>query len=47
MDHLGGAPPVGAATFAVQFAVARELLKAGVGVVLEGAFLSRSDRYHY
>jgi len=38
MDHLGGAPLVGAAAFAVQFAVARELLKAGVGVVLEGAF---------
>ena len=38
LDHLDGAPPVDAAAFAVQFAVARELLKAGVGVVLEGAF---------
>jgi SAM-dependent methyltransferase/predicted kinase len=38
MDHLGGAPAVGAATFSVQFAVARQLLEAGVGLILEGAF---------
>jgi predicted kinase len=38
MDHLGGGPPVGTAAFAVQFAVARELLSAGIGLVLEGAF---------
>jgi hypothetical protein len=38
MDHLGGAPPVGAAAFSVQFAMARELLKSGVGIILEGPF---------
>jgi len=38
MDHLGGAPAVGAAAFAVEFAIARELLKSEIGVVLEGAF---------
>lgn len=43
MDHLGGAPEVGAAAFAVQFAIARELLRAGSGLVLEGAFF-RSQR---
>ncbi len=40
MDHLGGSPSVGAATFAVQFVVARELLRAGVGIILEGAFFA-------
>ena len=38
MDHVGGGPGVGAAAFAVQFAIARELLRAGAGLVLEGAF---------
>ncbi len=38
MDHLGGAPAVGAAAFAVQFAMARELLESGVGLILEGPF---------
>jgi predicted kinase len=38
MDHLGGEPRVGSAAFAVQFAVARELLASGNGLVLEGAF---------
>ena len=38
MDHLGGAPAVGAAAFAVEFAIARELLKSEIGVILEGAF---------
>jgi predicted kinase len=38
MDHFGGAPPVGAAAFDVQFAVARELLQAGTPFILEGAF---------
>ncbi len=38
MDQLGGAPAVGAAAFAVQFAMARELLASGVGIILEGAF---------
>lgn len=37
MDHTGG-PGVGAAAFAVQFAIARELLGSGVGIILEGAF---------
>jgi hypothetical protein len=31
---------VGAAAFAVQFAIARELLSAGVGIILEGPFFS-------
>jgi predicted kinase len=44
MDHLGNAPGVGAASFAVQFAVARQLLVSGVSIVLEGAFLrNRSE----
>jgi hypothetical protein len=38
MDHAGGAPNLGAAAFAVQFAVARELLNSGAGLVLEGPF---------
>lgn len=38
MDHVGGGPKVGAAAFAVQFAIARELLRSGVGLILEGAF---------
>ncbi|HLZ93845.1 MAG TPA: AAA family ATPase [Candidatus Dormibacteraeota bacterium] len=38
MDHLGGAPEVGRAAFAVQFAVAKSLLESGDGLVLEGAF---------
>lgn len=38
MDKLGGAPAVGAATFSVQFAIARELLQSGVAIILEGAF---------
>lgn len=37
-DHVGAAPNLGAAAFAVQFAIARELLEAGSGLVLEGAF---------
>jgi predicted kinase len=37
MDHLGNAPG-GAASFAVQFAIARQLLVSGVSIVLEGAF---------
>ncbi|MGH7762092.1 MAG: AAA family ATPase [Candidatus Dormibacteraceae bacterium] len=37
MDHLGGSPAVGAAAFAAQFAIAHELLRAGVGIILEGA----------
>ncbi len=41
MDHLGGAPTVGKAAFAVQVAVARELLTSGVGVILEGAFFGK------
>ena len=40
MDHLGGSPEVGAAAFAVQFAIARALLVAGMDVILEGAFFS-------
>lgn len=40
MDHLGGSPAVGAAAFAVQFAMAHELLRAGVGIILEGAFFA-------
>ena len=40
MDHLGGAPAVGAAAFAVQFAIARELLASGVGIILEGPFFA-------
>lgn len=38
MDHLGGEPPVGAASFDVLFAVAKELLRAGTSFVLEAAF---------
>jgi predicted kinase len=38
MDHAAGAPNLGAAAFAVQFAVARELLTSGAGLILEGAF---------
>ena len=38
MDHVGGGSKVGAAAFAVQFAIARELLRSGVGLILEGAF---------
>jgi predicted kinase len=41
MNHLGGSEEVGAAAFAVQFAIARELLRSGTGLVLEGAFLRR------
>ena len=37
-DHIGSAPGLGAAAFAVQFAIARELLVSGSGLVLEGAF---------
>lgn len=37
-DHVGADPNLGAAAFAVQFAIARELLRSGVGLVLEGAF---------
>ena len=40
MDHLGGAPTVGAAAFAVQLAIARELLESGVGIILEGPFFA-------
>ena len=40
MDHLGGAPGVGEAAFGVQFALARELLASGVGMILEGAFFA-------
>lgn len=40
MDHLGGSPAVGAAAFAVQFAIAHELLRARVGIILEGAFFA-------
>lgn len=40
MDHLGGAPAVGEAAFAVQFGLARELLASGVGIILEGAFFA-------
>jgi len=43
MDHLGGSEDVGAAAFAVQFAVAREMLRFGTGVVLEGAFFRRQS----
>lgn len=42
MDHLGGAPEVGRATFSVQFAIARELLESGVGIILEGAFFKEN-----
>ena len=38
MDHLGGTPAVGAAAFSVQFAMARELLRVGIAIILEGAF---------
>lgn len=38
MDDLGGAPAVGAASFSLQFAIARELLESGVAIILEGAF---------
>lgn len=38
MDQLGGTPAVGAAAFSVQFAIARQLLESGVGLILEGAF---------
>jgi glucokinase len=38
MDDIGRDPNLGAAAFAVQFAMARELLKSGAGLVLEGAF---------
>jgi len=38
MDHAGGGPEIGAAAFAVQFAIARELLRSDVGLILEGAF---------
>ena len=38
MDHLGGGSPVGAAAFAVLFAIARQLLVAGTDLILEGAF---------
>jgi hypothetical protein len=38
MDHIGRDPNLGAAAFDVQFAIARELLKSGAGLVLEGAF---------
>src|SRR5437879_5960568 len=31
MDHLGGSEEIGAAAFAVQFAIARELLRSGNG----------------
>jgi hypothetical protein len=37
-DHVGSDPNLGAAAFAVQFAIARELLESGAGLVLEGAF---------
>ena len=40
MDHLGGSPEVGAAAFAVQFAIARELLAGGAGLILEGPFFT-------
>jgi hypothetical protein len=43
MDHLGGAPAVGAAAFAVQFAIARELLASGVGLILEGCRAAKSQ----
>jgi len=43
MDHLGGSEEIGAAAFAVQFAIARELLRSGNGLVLEGAFLRRQS----
>ena len=38
MDHVGGAPGVGAASFSAQFAVARQLLASSVDMILEGAF---------
>jgi predicted kinase len=38
MDHVGADPNLGAAAFAVQFAIARELLESGAWLVLEGAF---------
>lgn len=38
VDQVGKAPNLGAAAFAVQFAIARELLDSGAGLVLEGAF---------
>jgi predicted kinase len=38
VDQVGKAPNLGAAAFAVQFAIARELLESGAGLVLEGAF---------
>jgi predicted kinase len=38
MDSLGGGESIGAAAFAVQFAVARTLLESGCGLILEGAF---------
>jgi predicted kinase len=37
-DQFGTSPNLGAAAFAVQFAIARELLESGAGLVLEGAF---------
>lgn len=40
MHHLGGAEPVGVAAFAIQFTIARSLLEAGTGLILEGAFFS-------
>jgi predicted kinase len=38
MDHFGGDEPVGIAAFAVQFTIARVILEAGSGLILEGAF---------
>src|SRR5258708_20772393 len=38
MDHVGADPNLGAAAFAVQFAIARELLESGAGLGLEGGF---------
>jgi predicted kinase len=43
MDHVGGSEEVGAAAFSVQFAIARELLRSGTGLVLEDAFFRRQS----
>jgi glucokinase len=42
-DHVGSDPNLGAAAFAVQFAIARELLESGAGLVLEGAFFRNQE----
>jgi SAM-dependent methyltransferase/predicted kinase len=43
MDRLGNPPAVGDATFDVQFAIARELARAGGWFILEGAFFRNQE----